>query len=72
MSNLNCPFYENGCILKQQVELPEFKEKHNEFIKLKNKYMDFRKKAKRGQYFKDNLKKFKDKIVKRFEMSFRE
>ena len=29
MSNLNCPFYENGCILKQQVELPEFKEKHD-------------------------------------------
>ena len=29
MSRLTCPFYDNGCILKEQANLPEFKNLHD-------------------------------------------
>ena len=29
MSNLNCPFYNNKCILKSQANLPDYKQEHD-------------------------------------------
>ena len=36
MSKLICPFYNNGCIIKPQVEIPEFKQLHDCESKIDN------------------------------------